>query len=253
MIHIGYLVVSNSFSICFEANWNTNHIEKSMEGMNLNFILLSNNKDIIKIFSSILSRHDLTLLIARNTTEISLHNQNKSILGILIDLSCINTNNLEDSLHQIQTQEIPLIYFNSNQGNIRKIHALYKATIHLSDPLVELFYYINKGNKGNSEENQSTERIRLSPKVIFDIASHCIIKNGDTFYLSTTEFRILYLLAKNTGKVFSVQEIIESINLTNPQNLYVHMINIRKKIELKFNEPRILLNERGKGYKLICN
>lgn len=49
--------------------------------------------------------------------------------------------------------------------------------------------------------------------------------------LSTTEFKLLYLLANNIGETFTVNELIDYIEITGISTLYVYIQKLREKIE----------------------
>ena len=67
------------------------------------------------------------------------------------------------------------------------------------------------------------------------------------------EFKIVQLLIKNPGRVFSADEIYERIwneKAVNTDTIMVHVRNIREKIEINPAEPRYLKVVWGKGYKM---
>lgn len=77
---------------------------------------------------------------------------------------------------------------------------------------------------------------------------------GELIKLTPIEYNILLLLAKNTGKVFSIDEIYEQIwneeAIGADNTVAVHIRHIREKIELNPKEPRYLKVVWGVGYKI---
>lgn len=96
-----------------------------------------------------------------------------------------------------------------------------------------------------------TPLIQINSQLKFDIGRHCVIKNNEELYLSSQEFKILYLLCMNIGKTLTKQELIKFADLTNRSPLYVHINKLREKIEDDPSNPRLIITERGKGYKLL--
>ena len=78
--------------------------------------------------------------------------------------------------------------------------------------------------------------------------------DGELVKLTPIEYNILLLLVKNQGKVFSINQIYESIwneNAIGVDNtVAVHIRHIREKIEINPKEPRYLKVVWGVGYKI---
>ena len=78
--------------------------------------------------------------------------------------------------------------------------------------------------------------------------------DGEQVKLTPIEYNILLLLVKNQGKVFSINQIYESIwnedAIGADNTVAVHIRHIREKIEYNPAEPRYLKVVWGKGYKM---
>ena len=81
--------------------------------------------------------------------------------------------------------------------------------------------------------------------------------DGDVVKLTPIEYNILLLLLKNKGKVYSINEIYESIwneeAIGADNTVAVHIRHIREKIEINPKEPRYLKVVWGVGYKIEDN
>lgn len=78
--------------------------------------------------------------------------------------------------------------------------------------------------------------------------------DGELVKLTPIEYNILLLLVKNQGKVFSIDQIYESIwnedAIGVDNTVAVHIRHIREKIEINPKEPRYLKVVWGVGYKV---
>ena len=78
--------------------------------------------------------------------------------------------------------------------------------------------------------------------------------DGEPVRLTPIEYNILLLLVKNQGKVFSIDQIYESIwnedAIGADNTVAVHIRHIREKIEINPKEPRYLKVVWGVGYKI---
>ena len=78
--------------------------------------------------------------------------------------------------------------------------------------------------------------------------------DGEIVRLTPIEYNILLLLVKNQGRVFSINQIYESIwnedAIGADNTVAVHIRHIREKIEINPKEPRYLKVVWGVGYKI---
>lgn len=77
--------------------------------------------------------------------------------------------------------------------------------------------------------------------------------DGEQVKLTPMEFKIVQLLIKNPGRVFSADEIYERIwneRAVNTDTIMVHVRNIREKIEIDPKNPKYLKVVWGVGYKI---
>ncbi len=77
--------------------------------------------------------------------------------------------------------------------------------------------------------------------------------DGNPVKLTPIEFKILALLMKNPGRVFSAEETYERVwneKAINTDTIMVHVRNIRDKIEINPREPKYLKVVWGVGYKI---
>ena len=77
--------------------------------------------------------------------------------------------------------------------------------------------------------------------------------DGKQVEMTPIEFKILALLMKNPGRVYSADEIYERVwneKAVNTDTIMVHVRNIRGKIEINPREPKYLKVVWGVGYKI---
>ena len=78
--------------------------------------------------------------------------------------------------------------------------------------------------------------------------------DGDPVRLTPVEYKILELLARNRGRVFSAEDIYSNVwneqSVVGDNTIAVHVRHIREKIEINPKEPRYLKVVWGIGYKI---
>jgi two-component system KDP operon response regulator KdpE len=86
-----------------------------------------------------------------------------------------------------------------------------------------------------------------------DLANHMARKNNEIIKLTSTEFSLLALLAKNEGRVLTHQYILKEVwgmgYIEQTQTLRVFIAQLRKKVEDDPAKPRFLNTESGIGYR----
>ncbi|HNI54860.1 MAG TPA: winged helix-turn-helix domain-containing protein, partial [Chitinophagales bacterium] len=88
-----------------------------------------------------------------------------------------------------------------------------------------------------------------------DLPGRTVRLNGETVKLTSTEFNMLALMAKNEGRVLTHQFILKEIwgvgYQSETQYLRVFVASLRKKIEQNPNQPTHIITESGVGYRFM--
>jgi two-component system KDP operon response regulator KdpE len=86
-----------------------------------------------------------------------------------------------------------------------------------------------------------------------DLAGHIVKKDSVALKLTSTEFSLLALMAKNAGRVLIHQYILKEIwghsYSDQTQYLRVFVAQLRKKIEDDPSHPKLIITEPGIGYR----
>lgn len=103
-----------------------------------------------------------------------------------------------------------------------------------------------------SQNTENNSKI-VCGDIEIDLISRTVIRKGETIKLTSTEYNLLALFAKNEGKVLTHQFILKEIwgysYQTETQYLRVFVGTLRKKLEENPNNPNHILTESGVGYR----
>ena len=88
-----------------------------------------------------------------------------------------------------------------------------------------------------------------------DLSKRLVTLRGQEIHLTQVEYKLVSLLAQNSGRVLTYDHIIHTIwgpyaDNSNNQILRVNMANIRRKLENNPAEPRYIFTEIGVGYRM---
>ena len=88
-----------------------------------------------------------------------------------------------------------------------------------------------------------------------DYAAGCAYRDGEEVHLTPIEYKLLCLLAKNTGKVLThnyiLNEVWGSPAASDTPSLRVFMATLRKKLEADPGHPQFIQTHIGVGYRMI--
>ena len=175
---------------------------------------------------------------------------------ILLDLGLPDENGhtVLKKLRQWYTNPVIILSVQKSEEDI--IKALDNgANDYLSKPFRtgELLARIRSALRASVEEEGGTV-INFGDLQI-DLAARTVKRNNEIIKLTSTEYSLLALFARNEGKVLTHQFLLRAIwgpgYINQSQYLRVFIAQIRKKIEDDPNRPEYLLTESGVGYRFI--
>ena len=91
--------------------------------------------------------------------------------------------------------------------------------------------------------------------LVLDQATGQVRRGDETINLTPTEFRLLNYLARHRGQALTRGQIVEAIwgyapDVESEKTVNVHIRRLREKIELKPDQPSLILTVPGIGYRM---
>ena len=158
--------------------------------------------------------------------------------------------------------DFPVIFLSAKSEEVDKIMGLNMgADDYVTKPFtpMELLARVNSQLRryrrfmerlGDKEENS---RIHTIGGLEINEDNVEVTVDGEPVKMTPIEYKILLLLMKNPGRVFSAEEIYERVwneRAINTDTIMVHVRNIREKIEVNPRDPKYLKVVWGVGYKI---
>jgi len=151
-------------------------------------------------------------------------------------------------------QKIPVIMLTAKSEEMDKVLGLeIGADDYITKPfsINELKARIKAVLRRQENVEIQTQSIRMIEGYKVDFNRLEVSKNGEKIELTTTEFKILDLLSKKRGWVYSREQIINYLwgheKYPTERTIDVHINNLRKKLP---DLNKKIVNVRGVGYKL---
>lgn len=117
----------------------------------------------------------------------------------------------------------------------------------------ELLARIRSALRNNSGEESAG--IMDYDDLQIDLIARIVKKNNEQIKLTSTEYTLLALFAKNEGKVLTHSYLLRQVwgpgHVNESQYLRVYIAQLRKKIENDPNRPLHLVTESGVGYRFV--
>ena len=175
---------------------------------------------------------------------------------IILDLMLPDTDGLDickDLKRKEASSSIPIIMLTAKGEETDKILGLeLGADDYVTKPFSpkELVARVKAVLRRQSREEE-TKRIELPDKVVIDLEKYEVTAAGKKIDLTTTEFRILQLLATKKGFVYTRDNILDYLwgeeKAVIDRTVDVHIRHLREKLG---KAARCIKNVRGVGYKL---
>ena len=179
---------------------------------------------------------------------------------LIMDIMMPRLDGIRATLKIREYSSIPIIMLSAKSEDTDKILGL---NIGADDYITKPFNPLELAARVKSNLRRYTSLGSLNPesKAVFQVGGLVInddtkqvTVDGEAVKLTPIEYNILLLLMKNQGRVFSIDQIYESIwneNAIGADNtVAVHIRHIREKIEINPREPRYLKVVWGVGYKI---
>jgi two-component system KDP operon response regulator KdpE len=217
-------------------------------------LIIDDEPQIRKLLEITLESNDYKVLQAETGKEGVIQAASHPPELILLDIGLPDKSGHEilKELRQWYNKSIIILSVQNNETDI--VTALDNgATDYLSKPFrtAELLARIRSAIRRNQTSNNTT--VIDAGDLQIDLAARTVKKNNELLKLTSTEFNLISLFARNEGRVLTHRFILKEIwgvgYQTETQYLRVFVGSLRKKIEENPNNPLHIITESGVGYR----
>lgn len=227
----------------------------------LSILLVEDEKNICDFITTALSAHDYRLTTAHTGQEALPIITSQCPDLILLDLGLPDMDGME-IIRQVRTwASIPIIVISARTQEQEKVRALdlgaddyLTKPIGISELLARIRTALRHSNRLNTD-SPLYKRPFHAKGLTIDFEKHQVLLDDKEIHLTQIEFKIISLLAKNSGRVMTYDSIISNIwgPYADDDNsiLRVNMAHIRRKLERNPAEPQYIFTEIGIGYRMV--
>ncbi len=219
-------------------------------------LVIDDEPQIRKLLKIVLESNDYKVVQASNGTEGINLAANHSPELVILDLGLPDISGhevLQELRNWFEKSIVILSVIDSEEDIVRALDN--GATDYLTKPFRtgELLARIRSSIRLNQGVEQQ-QKI-LSGDLEIDLTSRNVYRDREIVKLTSTEYNLLVLLAKNQGKVLTHQYLLKNVwglgAQTETQYLRVFIAQLRKKLEKDPNHPVHFITESGVGYRFL--
>lgn len=224
-------------------------------------LIVEDDAPVRNLISTTLKTHEYKYLTSATGREAVMLASSHNPDVIFLDLGLPDMNGIE-VIQQIRSwSNTPIIVISARSEDEDKISALDAgADDYLTKPfsVEELLARLRVTIRRLSimkNDNSVDNHIYENGKLRIDFPAGCAFLDGEEMKLTPIEFKLLCLLAKNTGKVLTHTYITQNIWGRSWDNdiasLRVFMVTLRKKLETAPDSPEYIQTHVGVGYRML--
>ncbi len=226
-----------------------------------NILVCDDDKEIVEAIEIYLTQEGYNILKAYDGTEALEILEREEVHLLLLDVMMPKLDGIRATLKIREKNSIPIIILSAKSEDADKILGLnVGADDYVTKPFspLELVARVKSQLRRYTQLGGTVRGERDKIYVVGGLQINDDLKevtvDGEPVRLTPIEYNILLLLMKNQGRVFSINQIYESIwneeAIGADNTVAVHIRHIREKIEINPKEPRYLKVVWGVGYKI---
>lgn len=227
----------------------------------ISVLIIEDEKSICDFISKTLNSHEYKVMTALNGKD-GLTMITSSLPDVvLLDLGLPDMDGLDVIRKTREWSSLPIIVISARTQEKEKVAALDAgADDYITKPFgtFELLARIRTAIRHNnrlSDDPMNSNRPYSAGDLVIDFEKRLVKLEGEEIHLTRVEYKIVSLLARNSGKVMTYDTLINEVwgpyADDNNRILRVNMANIRRKLEKNPGEPKYIFTELGVGYRML--
>lgn len=225
-----------------------------------NILVCDDDKEIVDAIEIYLQQEGYQIYKAYDGEQAIKVLKETNIQLLIIDIMMPRLDGIHATLKIREFSSVPIIFLSAKSEDTDKILGLNMgADDYITKPFNPLEFVARV--KSNLRRYTQLGSLNVENNALYQVGGLCmnddtkeVTVDGESVKLTPIEYNILFLLVKNQGKVFSIDQIYENIwneeAIGADNTVAVHIRHIREKIEINPKEPRYLKVVWGVGYKV---
>lgn len=220
-------------------------------------LLVDDEPELLKMLTTILADDGFQYLVTANNMKDSIaavKNQNPDLT--ILDVMLPDGDGFSLMQQIREWSDIPVIFLTARDEASDRLAGLgLGADDYIAKPFLPQEFLLRVYAVLRRCYKEDAPILKLDSCMI-DFSRAEVYKDGEILPLTAMEYKLLETLAKNEGRIVTVDTLCEALWGDNPfgyeNSLNAHVRRIREKIEAAPSKPVSLLTVKGLGYKLLA-
>ncbi|MDO4272726.1 MAG: response regulator transcription factor [Eubacteriales bacterium] len=224
-------------------------------------LIVEDDAAISNLIATTLETQDYQYHVAKTGVAALLEAASYSPDVVILDLGLPDMDGV-DIIRKVRGwSNLPIIVVSARSEDTDKVSALdagaddYLTKPFSVDELLARLRVALRRVRYDSQKLKEEASIYSNGDLKIDYAAGCVFVGEKEIHLTPIEYKLLCLLAKNTGKVLThnyiLKEVWGNVLASDTPSLRVFMATLRKKIEPVPSEPRYIQTHIGVGYRML--
>ena len=216
-------------------------------------LIVDDDKRILELINDYLIKNNFMVSIANNAMEARKKIENIEFDLIILDIMMPGESGLKLTIslkkNNFKTPILLLSALGNPEDRIKGLEI--GASDYLPKPFEPKELLLRMNNLIQKNKFDSKKKIIKFGPYTFNLKNEILKKNGKNFILTSSETRLLCILAKNDGKPIFRDNLSKILNIPSTSRaLDVQVTRLRNKIEGNKKFPSYIQTVRGRGYVL---
>lgn len=221
------------------------------------YIMVADDEvEIREILKLLLAEEGYQVLLAENGRQ-AVERFSEDLDLLLLDVNMPETTGFMAAMQIRERSNVPIIFLTAYSAESDVITGFSAgADDYIVKPFsnIELLMRIKailRRNPSLAETPPANKSRIFFQDLILDLDNQTVLRNDEIILLTYTEFKILELLLTHRKKIYSLENIYQSVWGENPVGdsaIMVHMKNIRKKLNDSSKNSKYIKTAWGRGY-----
>lgn len=218
----------------------------------INILIVDDERLIVKGLKHSLEQQGYTVFAAYDGAGALSIIQNEEIEFIILDLMLPDIDGMMLCRKIRENYNMPILMLTAKDGDYDKILGFeFGADDYMTKPFNTLELIARIKAIRRRIDMQREDNILNIGDLTINLDERRIFIDDTEISLTAKEFDMLYLLAKNPGRVYTREEIFKLVwgeEAFDVRTIDVHVRNIREKLEDDIKNPKYILTKWGVGY-----
>ncbi|MFF2889125.1 response regulator transcription factor [Paenibacillus sp. NPDC057967] len=217
-------------------------------------LVVDDDRSIVELLRDFLENEEFHVLTACDANQAWSLFQQHAVDCIVLDIMMPGENGFELCRRLRKDSDVPILFLSARSDDVDKIRGL---TLGGDDYIVktaspgEIVARVKAVLRRMASRPSAAESILEYGRLRMNLTAREVTIEGEKAVLTPKEYELLRLFAEHPRQVFSYEQLLDKFwdGVGDKHTIRVHLSRLREKIEADPNQPQLLVNVWGIGYR----